>query len=195
MLLSLVRSNADDALGFTSVDSRVCVALSRARLGFFCACNLPMLARGSELWSKLLQHTRREGRVSAGMPLLRPGMLREKERMAREQLPGPPPPPPPLSLLSANGARNGGSWSASHPPPPPPPDSSAYERNAVQRSQHITGTEAHHSLPPKPYRREHTKAQWPGFGTGSKPPYARRDLRQNHVRQALPVHSRSNRAR
>ena len=56
ILLSLVRSNANGKLGFTSVDNRVCVALSRARLGFFCACNLPMLSQGSELWAKLLSH-------------------------------------------------------------------------------------------------------------------------------------------
>ena len=48
ILLSLVRSNAHGKLGFTSVDNRVCVALSRARLGFFCACNLTMLSSGSE---------------------------------------------------------------------------------------------------------------------------------------------------
>ena len=41
ILLSLVRSNERGTLGFTSVDNRVCVALSRARLGFFCACTRP----------------------------------------------------------------------------------------------------------------------------------------------------------
>ena len=38
VLLSLVRSNDKGTLGFTAVDNRVCVALSRARLGFYCAC-------------------------------------------------------------------------------------------------------------------------------------------------------------
>jgi len=54
VLLSLVRSNAEGKLGFTSVDNRICVALSRARLGFFCACNLAMLSAGSELWRQVL---------------------------------------------------------------------------------------------------------------------------------------------
>lgn len=33
ILLSLVRSNKDDAIGFLKTDNRVCVALSRARHG------------------------------------------------------------------------------------------------------------------------------------------------------------------
>ena len=57
ILLSLVRSNERGTLGFTSVDNRVCVALSRARLGFFCACDLEMLGAGSKLWATLQRHT------------------------------------------------------------------------------------------------------------------------------------------
>ena len=69
VLLSLVRSNSQGKLGFTSVDNRVCVALSRARLGFFCACNLPMLSGGSELWEKLFSHAKREHRAGPMLPL------------------------------------------------------------------------------------------------------------------------------
>ena len=39
VLLSLVRSNEQGKLGFTAVDNRVCVALSRARHGFYIAGN------------------------------------------------------------------------------------------------------------------------------------------------------------
>lgn len=35
MFLSLVRSNKKKSLGFVSIDNRVCVALSRARIGLF----------------------------------------------------------------------------------------------------------------------------------------------------------------
>ena len=56
MLLSPVRSNEQGKLGFTAVDNRVCVALSRARLGFYCACNLSMLGDGSELWNKVRKY-------------------------------------------------------------------------------------------------------------------------------------------
>ena len=48
-----MRSNDKGSLGFTAVDNRVCVALSRARLGFYCACNLEMLGGGSELWRQV----------------------------------------------------------------------------------------------------------------------------------------------
>ena len=69
ILLSLVRSNADGKLGFTAVDNRVCVALSRARLGFFCACDLEMLGAGSKLWATLQRHVRKESRSGAALPL------------------------------------------------------------------------------------------------------------------------------
>ena len=66
VLLSLVRSNSDGRLGFTSVDNRVCVALSRARLGFFCACNLPMLSV-----RVLSIPTRRSYRRAAALPIMK----------------------------------------------------------------------------------------------------------------------------
>ena len=34
VLVSLVRSNSGGRLGFTAIDNRICVALSRARLGY-----------------------------------------------------------------------------------------------------------------------------------------------------------------
>ena len=49
IVLSLTRSNERGTLGFTAIDNRVCVALSRARLGFYCCCNLDMLGDGSQL--------------------------------------------------------------------------------------------------------------------------------------------------
>ena len=85
VILSLVRSNADGKMGFTSVDNRVCVALSRARLGFYCVCNLRMLAASSQraqdrsagcdatLWQKLERHVIATGACGAALPLLRVG--------------------------------------------------------------------------------------------------------------------------
>jgi superfamily I DNA and/or RNA helicase len=35
IILSLVRSNADDKIGFLNIENRICVALSRAKVGFF----------------------------------------------------------------------------------------------------------------------------------------------------------------
>lgn len=63
-------------LGFTAVDNRICVALSRARLGFYCACNLEMLTAGSASLSRAVAPSpagserfalsRRLGAVAAG---------------------------------------------------------------------------------------------------------------------------------
>lgn len=53
VLLSLVRSNNYNSVGFLKTNNRVCVALSRARLGFYIAGNLNLLARSSVLWQKV----------------------------------------------------------------------------------------------------------------------------------------------
>ena len=43
ILLSLVRSNADGDIGFLKIDNRICVSLSRAKLGLYVIGNLTML--------------------------------------------------------------------------------------------------------------------------------------------------------
>ncbi|XP_050060549.1 NFX1-type zinc finger-containing protein 1-like [Aphis gossypii] len=53
VLLSLVRSNNNYSIGFLKTNNRVCVALSRARLGFYIAGDLKLLARASKLWSSV----------------------------------------------------------------------------------------------------------------------------------------------
>lgn len=53
VLLSLVRSNNYNSIGFLKTNNRVCVALSRARLGFYIAGNLTLLAGASNLWKNV----------------------------------------------------------------------------------------------------------------------------------------------
>lgn len=53
ILLSLVRSNDNKGIGFLKTNNRVCVALSRARLGFYIAGNLNLLAKASNLWKSV----------------------------------------------------------------------------------------------------------------------------------------------
>ncbi|XP_029345817.1 NFX1-type zinc finger-containing protein 1 [Acyrthosiphon pisum] len=53
VLLSLVRSNNNNSIGFLKTNNRVCVALSRARLGFYMAGDLKLLARASKLWNSI----------------------------------------------------------------------------------------------------------------------------------------------
>jgi hypothetical protein len=54
VLLSLVRSNDRGSIGFLSVSNRVCVALSRAREGFYLIGNATLLRAQSALWRQIL---------------------------------------------------------------------------------------------------------------------------------------------
>lgn len=53
ILLSLVRSNKVGEIGFLKASNRSCVALSRARIGFFCIGNAELLSR-NDLWKKVI---------------------------------------------------------------------------------------------------------------------------------------------
>ncbi|XP_047105810.1 NFX1-type zinc finger-containing protein 1-like [Schistocerca piceifrons] len=53
ILLSLVRSNEDANIGFLKVENRVCVALSRAKEGFYMIGNMDSLTRSSKIWPKI----------------------------------------------------------------------------------------------------------------------------------------------
>ena len=54
VLLSLVRSNTSKSIGFLRAEHRVCVALSRAKMGFFCIGNFQLLQKEGEIWEKLV---------------------------------------------------------------------------------------------------------------------------------------------
>ncbi|KAF2714355.1 hypothetical protein K504DRAFT_366188 [Pleomassaria siparia CBS 279.74] len=54
VLLSLVRNNPRHNIGFLSVDNRVCVALSRAKRGFYIFGNAEMLACQSGTWDQVV---------------------------------------------------------------------------------------------------------------------------------------------
>merc|ERR1719343_1455934 len=53
ILISLVRSNRNRAMGFLAVDNRINVAITRARHGMFLVGNADML-RGHSLWSQIM---------------------------------------------------------------------------------------------------------------------------------------------
>ena len=55
ILLSLVRSNDNNNMGFLSAENRVCVAMSRAKSGLYVVGNFDMLASANELWSKIVK--------------------------------------------------------------------------------------------------------------------------------------------
>ena len=54
ILLSLVRSNENDNIGFLKHENRVCVSLSRARQGFYCIGNFQLLRTQSLTWEHII---------------------------------------------------------------------------------------------------------------------------------------------
>lgn len=55
VILSLVRSNDNNQIGFLGVDNRVCVALSRAQCGFYLFGNGMLMYKNSRTWEKVLE--------------------------------------------------------------------------------------------------------------------------------------------
>ncbi|KAL8872646.1 MAG: hypothetical protein Q9174_001759 [Haloplaca sp. 1 TL-2023] len=70
VLLSLVRNNARNNIGFLSVANRVCVALSRAQRGFYIFGSAHILCNANPLWFKVVDAMRRDPRrVGFYLPL------------------------------------------------------------------------------------------------------------------------------
>ncbi|RUS87439.1 hypothetical protein EGW08_004814, partial [Elysia chlorotica] len=70
ILLSLVRSNKENKVGFLKTDNRVCVALSRAKKGLFVIGNLKQIAFKSNLWKKILATASQERVTGVCMKLV-----------------------------------------------------------------------------------------------------------------------------
>ena len=59
IILSLVRSNQEESIGFLRIENRICVALSRAKMGFYLIGNMKVLEGKSKVWnqiSRILDH-------------------------------------------------------------------------------------------------------------------------------------------
>lgn len=70
VLLSLVRSNNRQNIGFLEVENRVCVALSRSQRGFYLFGNAINLCRASMLWWEIVQIMAKDPRrVGFALPL------------------------------------------------------------------------------------------------------------------------------
>ena len=54
ILLSLVRSNKTEKVGFVQIVNRACVALSRAKKGFYCIGNFGLFSRHSDIWGRIV---------------------------------------------------------------------------------------------------------------------------------------------
>ncbi len=69
ILLSLVRSNEDGNVGFLKEDNRVCVAMSRAREGFYCVGNFKMLREDVPIWETIVSYLETVGKIGSGLKL------------------------------------------------------------------------------------------------------------------------------
>lgn len=69
ILLSLVRSNPEETIGFLKIENRINVALSRARNGLFVIGNFATMSKVSEVWSGLLKLLKEEGQTGPSLPL------------------------------------------------------------------------------------------------------------------------------
>ena len=69
IILSLVRNNKMNSVGFLKEENRVCVALSRARMGFYCFGNFDMLREVVPIWELILQYVESEGCLGSTLPV------------------------------------------------------------------------------------------------------------------------------
>ena len=75
ILLSLVRSNKNGEIGFLSASNRACVALSRAKEGFYIIGNATMLQKNA-LWKKVIEIFKGQGNKNGGkMSIEKKGVL------------------------------------------------------------------------------------------------------------------------
>ena len=65
ILLSLVRSNENGKVGFLKIENRVCVALSRAKKGFYCFGNFALLKESCCLWKDILCYLEQKGKLGS----------------------------------------------------------------------------------------------------------------------------------
>lgn len=68
ILLSLVRSNRQNKVGFLNIPNRVCVALSRAKKGLYCIGNSEILGR-VKLWGNILSTLREKDQIGEALTL------------------------------------------------------------------------------------------------------------------------------
>ena len=69
ILLSLVRSNDRGVIGFLKEDNRICVALSRAKHGFYCMGNFEILRNGSETWKNIVSDLESKGKLGESLSI------------------------------------------------------------------------------------------------------------------------------
>ncbi|KAL4221266.1 NFX1-type zinc finger-containing protein 1 [Mactra antiquata] len=69
IILSLVRSNDDGRIGFLKTENRICVALSRAKIGFYILGNFSHLSVNSQLWRIITDDMKDQDLLKDGLKL------------------------------------------------------------------------------------------------------------------------------
>jgi hypothetical protein len=69
ILLSLVRSNRNNSIGFLNIINRVCVALSRAKHALYCIGNFELLRAKSPKWNEIITFMEEKQFVGKGVAL------------------------------------------------------------------------------------------------------------------------------
>ncbi|XP_014358196.2 NFX1-type zinc finger-containing protein 1 [Papilio machaon] len=69
IILSLVRNNNNNKIGFLGTVNRICVALSRAREGFYLFGNIDILKTNSGLWEKIASTLENNGSLGSRLRL------------------------------------------------------------------------------------------------------------------------------
>ncbi|XP_069140274.1 uncharacterized protein [Argopecten irradians] len=69
IILSLVRSNKTGNIGFLKRENRVCVALSRAKMGLYVVGNFSMFEKESPLWANILNKTKSTDQFGNALPI------------------------------------------------------------------------------------------------------------------------------
>ena len=69
VLLSLVRSNIENNIGFLKTENRINVALSRARNGLFVIGNFASFEKVSDIWASIVSLLRKENHIGPSLPL------------------------------------------------------------------------------------------------------------------------------
>lgn len=70
ILLSLVRSNTKNSIGYLGFKNRVCVALSRAKEGQFIVGNMDLLAKNSKTWAAIQAELQQQNAIGEALGLL-----------------------------------------------------------------------------------------------------------------------------
>ncbi|KAG5881475.1 hypothetical protein JTB14_026532 [Gonioctena quinquepunctata] len=70
ILLSLVRNNNENNVGFLKIENRICVALSRAKHGLFITGNMEQLCASSKIWKAIKERLSSRNAIRRCLPLI-----------------------------------------------------------------------------------------------------------------------------